>query len=202
MITIAFIFWGIGPKDNPTVVFAAQVEDEKITLDEFWRAYDNEYKRLREQNKTPEEIEKLNLEERVLNSLIDRTVLLIAAQKAGIRVTNEELQEAIINTPYFQRNGVFDQEVYKRALKLSRLTPQIFERSMRDDMIISKMTNLISEAAELSEEEQKIIDSIKGGSKDQLIQIFRSNKANQMIKAYIESMKRQMKITVNRDQIS
>jgi peptidyl-prolyl cis-trans isomerase D len=202
MITIAFIFWGIGPKDNPTVVFAAQVEDEKITLDEFWRAYDNEYKRLREQNKTPEEIEKLNLEERVLNSLIDRTVLLIAAQKAGIKVTREELQEAIINTPYFQRNGVFDQEIYRRALKLNRITPQIFERSMRDDMIISKMTNFISETAELSEDEQKIIDSIKGENRNQLIQIFRSNKANQMVKAYIESMKRQMKITVNRDQIS
>ncbi len=202
MIIISFVFWGIGPKDNPTVAVAAQVEDIKISLDEYWRVYDNEYKRLREQYPDEEEIEKLNVPSVVINSLINRTVLLIAAQKAGITVTENELQEAIINTPYFQRDGVFDQNVYKRALKLSRITPQMFESGLRNDMIITKMSQLIGETAELSSEELKILDTIKGGNKEQLTEVFRSTKSNQTINAYIESIKRQLTITINQDIIS
>lgn len=202
MISVAFIFWGIGPKDNAQVAFLASVEDEKITLDEYWRAYDNEVNRFKEQNKSPEEIEKLNLKDRVLTTLVNRLVLVAAAHKAGITVTEKEIQEAIINTPYFQRNGVFDPEVYKRALKLNRLTTQSFENSMRNDLIISKMSNLIGETAELSSEELQILESMNVENKDQLRSIFRSSKSSQTIQAYIESIKRQMDITVNRDLIS
>jgi peptidyl-prolyl cis-trans isomerase D len=202
MIIISFVFWGIGPQDNPATTFAAQVEDIKITLDEYWRTYDNEYKRLRDQDTSPEEIEKLNLKDSILNALINRTVLLIAAEKAGITVIQSELQEAISNTPYFQRNGVFDQNVYKRALKLSRTTPSMFENSLRNDMVITKMRQLIEETAELSSEELKIIDSMKGGNREQLTEIFRSTKSNQAVQSYIESIKRQLEITVNQDIVS
>jgi hypothetical protein len=202
MISVAFIFWGIGPKDTSKVTFVASVGDEKITLDEYWRTYDNEVKRLKDQNKSTEEIEKLNLKDRILAALVNRAVLVAAAPKAGITVSEKELQEAIINTPYFQRNGVFDPEVYKRALKLNRLTPQAFENSIRSDIIISKMSNLIGETAELSSEELQILDSMNVENKDQLRSIFRSSKSNQTIQAYIESIKRQMDIQINRDLIS
>jgi len=202
MITVAFVFWGIGPQDNPQVTYVASVEGEKITLDEYWRAYDNEVKRLKEQNKSPEEIEKLNLKDRVLTTLVNRMVLVAAAPKAGITVTEKELQEAIINTPYFQKDGVFDSEVYKRALRLNRLTPQSFENSMKNDLIISKISNLIGETSELSSEELQILESMNAGNKDQLRSIFRSSKSGQMIQAYIESIKRQMDIKINRDLIS
>jgi peptidyl-prolyl cis-trans isomerase D len=202
MISVAFIFWGIGPKDNVQAAFVASVEDEKITLDEYWRAYDNEVKRLKEQNRSPEEIEKSNLKDRILATLVNRMVLVAAAPKAGITVTEKEIQEAVISTPYFQRNGVFDPEVYKRALKLNRLTTQSFENSIRNDLIILKMSNLIGETAELSSEELQILESMNVENKDQLRSIFRSSKSNQTIQAYIESIKRQMDIQINRDLIS
>jgi len=202
MITVAFVFWGIGPKDNPNISIVAQIEREKITLDEFWRTYDNEYKRLKDQDRKPEDIEKMDLEDRVLGSMIDRAVLLIAAERADITVTEKELQEAIMNMPYFQRNGVFDQNVYMRALKLNRLTTQAYENSLQHDMIITKMTRLIGETAELTPEELKIIESFKGGNKEQLTGIFRSNKTSQVLNAYIEGVKRRLSIKVNRDIIS
>jgi peptidyl-prolyl cis-trans isomerase D len=202
MITVAFVFWGIGPKDNPTIAMAAQVEDIKISVDQYYRAYDNEYKRLSEQYTDKEELDKLDIQGRVISSLINRTVLLIAAEKTGITVTEEELQEAIINTPYFQRDGIFDPNVYKRALRLNRITPQIFERGLKSDMIIAKISRLIGETAELSPEEQKILDSIEGGNKEQITEVFRSTKTNQTISAYIESIKRQLKITINQDIIT
>lgn len=202
MISVAFIFWGIGPKDNPTIAFVAHIEGERITLDEFWRAYDNEFKRLREQYPNPEDIEKLNLEDRVLGSLVDRIVLIIAAREAGITVSETELQEVIINTVYFQRDGVFDQNVYNRALKLNRLTPQTYEDNLKSDLIIAKMSRLIGETAELTSEELKILDSIKSDNKDQLAEAFRSSKSNQAVRAYVEGFKRQLDVKINRDLIS
>ncbi len=203
MITVAFVFWGIGPNDSGTAVqFVAQVEDEGITLEQYWRAYDNEQKRLTDQNTSKEDIEKLNLTDRILSRLIDRKVLRVAAEKAGISVSETELQDAIMNTEYFQRNGVFDKGIYERALKLNRLSPSIYEESLKSDLLIGKMSRLIGEATELTAEEMKIIESIEGGNKEQLSRVFRTSKSNQAVKAYIDSMKRMMNITVNKDLIT
>ena len=200
MISVAFIFWGIGPKDNPTFQFVAQIEDDNILLEEYYRAYDNEYNRLRDQY-TDDEIEKMNIPDRVINALIDRRVILIAAGNAGITVTEKELQDAIMRAPYFQRDGVFDVNVYERSLKINRISPTNFENSMRSDLISAKMTALIGETVELSSEETKILDSIQGDNKDQLTQIFLSSKSQQTVKAYVESLKRQLDIVLNRDLI-
>ena len=200
MISVAFIFWGIGPQDNAAVQFVAQIEDDNILLEEYYRAYDSEYNRLRDQY-TDDEIEKMNIPDRVINALIDRRVILIAAENAGITVTEKELQDAIMRAPYFQRDGVFDVNVYERSLKINRISPTNFENSMRSDLISAKMTALIGETVELSSEETKILDSIQGDNKDQLTQIFLSSKSQQTVNAYIESLKRQLDIVLNRDLI-
>jgi peptidyl-prolyl cis-trans isomerase D len=202
IIIATFVFWGIGPKDTPQEAVVAQINDEKIFIEEFWRAYDNEYKRISETGAKKEDIEKLKLKDRVLELLVDRTVLLIAANKGKISVTENELQDAIINTAYFQRNGVFDREVYTRALRLNRMTPQSFENMLREDLMINKMTRLVGETAELSPEEVKMLDSLGGENQEQLLEVFRSNKANLALKAYVEGFKRQLDIKVNRDIIS
>ena len=202
IIIATFVFWGIGPKDQPQEAVVAQINNEKIFIEEFWRTYDNEYKRISETGAKKEDIEKLKLKDRVLDLLVDRAVLLIAAKKEEIAVTENELQDAIMNTTYFQRNGVFDREVYTRALRLNRMTPQSFENMLREDLIINKMTRLVGETAELSPEEVKMLDSIGGENQEQLLEVFRSNKANLALKAYVEGFKRQLDIKVNRDIIS
>jgi len=201
MIIITFVFWGIGPKDNPTGAIVAQVEDEIITIDEYWRAYDNEYKRLREIYQNEDEIRKLDIGERVLNTLIDRTVLVVAAKKAGIRVSEDEIQMEIMKMPFFQRNGVFDPDVYRRALKLNRLTPTIFEEQLRHDLIFAKMSRLIRETAEFTADEKKMIEDFKKKN-PQIAEALLSGKANQALKAYIGAMKKTMEIRINRDLIS
>jgi hypothetical protein len=201
MLTVAFIFWGIGPKDNPQAQFVAEINGDRIMLDEYYRAYDNEYRRLKDQY-SDEEIEKMNIPDRVINSLVSRRVLLIAAERAGITVSEKELQNAIVNEPAFQRNGVFDVNVYERRLKLNRLSPQTYESVLTRDMIITKMSRLIGETAELSQDEAKMLDTVKGGNKAQLTQIFLASKSNQVINAYIQSLKRQLDITIRRDLVS
>ncbi len=202
MIIISFVFWGIGPKENPTLSFVAHVEDEKISVEEYWRTYDNEYKKAKEQYTDEKEIEALNLPDQVITALVDRKVLLIAAERAGITASDKELQDAIISAPYFQKDGVFNPQVYKRALRLNRTSPQVYEAGLRQDLVVGKMSNLIAETAELSEEESKMLESLEGGNKSQLEQIFLRSKSSQNLKAYIEGFKRQLEITINRDLVT
>ncbi|MBI4653946.1 MAG: SurA N-terminal domain-containing protein [Nitrospirae bacterium] len=166
MIIITFVFWGIGPKENPSAIVVAQVKNKKIAQQEYWRVHDNAERYYREIFKNEEDIKRLNLKEKVINDLIDREVLMIAAEDIGIRVTDKELQEAIVSNPLFHRNGVFSRDVYLRALKLNRVIPKEYESALKNEMVLNKMHRLIGESG---------LD----------------------IKAYIEGLKQQMKITVN-----
>ena len=148
-----------------------------------------------------EEIKKLNLKENVLKAIIDRKVILIAAGKAGITVKDEELQEEIIKLPYFQRDGVFNSDVYVKALKLNRMTPKIFEEEFKNDIIYTKMSRIIRESVELSTEELKTIESLKD-SNGRLAEAFFSSKNNQAIRVYADSIKRRFDIRIYRDLIS
>lgn len=199
MIIISFLFWGIGPKDNPTLSYVAHIEDEKVTVEEYWRTYDREYKKAREQYTDDKEIEALNLPDKVIAALVDRKVLLVAAENAGITATDKELQEAIVSEPYFQKDGVFNPEIYKRALRLNRTTPQAYEAGLRQDLVVSKVSRLIGEAAELTQEEYKMLESVESANKGQLEEIFLKSKSSQTLQAFIESYKRKLEITINRD---
>lgn len=196
MIIITFVFWGIGPLENPSNMVVAHIGKEKITQKEYWKSYyiaEDYYRRI---YKDEEEIKKLNLKEMVLNDLIDRKVLMIAADMSAVRVTQEELKKAIMSNPIFQKNGVFQRDVYMRALKLMRMTPREYENALMDELLIDKMSRVIGETTELTTDERKILDSIKEG-REQLAQAFLSAKQELAIKAYIEGVKRQMKIKIN-----
>lgn len=202
MITIAFVFYGIGPQQNPSDVVIAQVNKKRITLAEYERAYDMAYRRVREIYQNEEEIRKLNLRNRVLGELIDNRALMAAAENAGITVTEDELQRAIMNEPAFQREGVFDKGVYTRRLRLIRTTPRVFENELKNDLLLNKMRRLIGETAELTVDETTTLDLMKGGNKSQLTEIFLSAKKELAVKAYVEGLKRRMKITINKKFIS
>ncbi len=127
-----------------------------------------------------------------------------AAESAGLKVTDDELQETILNQPAFQRNGVFDREVYERRLKLNRTTPSQFEREIKYELLINKIRRLIGETAELSVDDIGMLQSLQdeGDVNRQLENALLSSKKQLAIKAYIEGLKRQMKIEINRKFIS
>jgi peptidyl-prolyl cis-trans isomerase D len=200
VITIAFVFYGIGPQQNPSNAIIARVNNQRITLAEYDRAYKSAYRRARETYKDEEEIEKLNLKTRVLEDLIDNIILLNTADEAGIKVSEKELKEAIMQEPAFQVDGVFRKDVYERRLKLNRLNPATFESTLKSDLLLNKLRRMIAETAELGTEETKILESVKGDS-TQLREVFLFSKREKAIKAYVQALKRQSKITVNKDYI-
>lgn len=204
LIIISFIFFYVGPVDKSTTVPVAEIGKEKITVEEYWRAYDRAMRTYREiyKEKFDAEMEKnLKVKEEVLDALIDEKILLFAARDIGITVSDEELKEAIMNEQSFMNNGVFDRGIYLRVLQLNRITPEYFENAKRRELMIVKTKRLIAESVDLTGSE---LNKIPGD--EQIAKAFRQavlfEKKEKAVKSYVNSIKKQLGLTINTQLIS
>jgi len=207
IVILSFIFWGVGTVDkSDRGNIVAEVGKYKITGEEYYRTYDRMFNFYRDmyKEKFDEEMQKkLKLKEGVLNSLVDNRVLLVAAKENDITVTDDELNEAIKNEPVFMKNGSFDSEVYQNRLRLMRLTPETYENAKREELILTKMRRLVelSAAVPTGDELAKISASDDQSTKELQDAVVGNAKAA-ALRAYIEGMKKGMKIKVYTDRIS
>lgn len=204
LIILTFIFWGVGTVDKPTDVMVAEVDKEKISVEEYWRAYERVRSAYRDQYKEQfnEEMEKkLNLKENVLNTLLEEKVLLVSAKEMGINVSDKELQEAIINDPNFMRDGVFRRDIYFRTLELNRLTPEAYENSLRQQLTILKMKRLIGSVVEVDTIDLKNI-GVDDKALADIERALLSLQQDIVLKSYVEGIKPKMKIKTNMELIS
>jgi peptidyl-prolyl cis-trans isomerase D len=206
MIIISFIGWGVGTVDKKGVEIVAEVGKYKITAEEYWKTYDRIFRFYREiyKDKFDEEMEKkMNLKENVLNSMINERVLLIAAKEAGIDISDEELQESITHEPVFMKNGVFDKNVYLNRLRLNRMTPEAYESSKRQEVILNKMKHLIELSIDITDISSNVPQT---SGNEQVVKTISEAMAKDMkekaVKSYLEGLKKQIKIKVNKQLIA
>ncbi len=206
IVILTFIFWGVGTVDKTDVDILAEVGKYKITSEDYWRTYDSIYRFYREiyKDKFDEEMEKqLNLKENVLNSMINERVLLIAAKEAGISVSDTELQDSIAREPAFMRNGAFDKEVYVNRLRLNRTTPEIYEIAKRRELTADKMRRLIELSIDVPDVDPGLLESQGDEQTARMIsQAMLSDQREKAVKSYIEGLKKDIKIKINKDLIA
>ena len=206
IVILSFIFWGVGTVDkSDRSNIVAEVGRYKITGEEYWRTYDRMFNFYRDmyKDKFDEEMQKkLKLKEGVLNSLVDTRVLLIAAKENGITVTDDELNEAIKNEPAFMKNGSFDSEVYQNRLRLMRLTPEAYETAKRQDLVLTRMRRLVELSASIPSDELAKISASDDQNTKALQDAMIENAKATALRAYVEGMKRGLKIKIYTDRIS
>lgn len=202
LVILSFIFWGVGTVDKQTTVPLAEVGEETVGLEDYWRAYDRMAGLYREvyKDKFDSELQE-QLRQKVLDSLIDEKVLLIAASESGITVSEKEIEDAIMNDESFIRDGTFSKEIYLRVLELNRMTPLYYEAAKRRELMLEKMRRLIEESVDLT-----VLD-LKGISGDEkqvesIKQSLLEAKRQAAVTSFVEGLKRRVVITVNRDLIS
>lgn len=204
LIIISFIGFYAGPLDKSTTIPLAEVGKERITLEDYYRTYDRAKNLYRDiyKEKFDEEMEKkLRLKEKVLDTLIEEKVLLLAAKEIGIIVKDEELEEAITHEQAFTRNGIFDREIYLRTLELNRITPEMFENAKRQELTLAKIRKIIGESVDLTESEIKQIPGDEQ-TKKAFMQALLLDKRDKAVKSYVEGLKKQMKIKINTQLLS
>lgn len=155
IIIVVFIFWGVGSFRARKAHVLAYVNGEPIYYKQFASALeqviDSYRARFKEFNQ--DWVKRLNLKKTVLNSLIERTLMIQKANNMGLRVSEGEIREVIKHYPAFQNNGQFDLALYRAVLEKHRYTPAQFEKNLMGDLILSRLRNTIQGLAHVSEQE-------------------------------------------------
>ncbi len=135
LIVITFALWGISSYfSNSGPLEVAEVGDGTISLQEFQQAF-------QQQRQQFPQVDVNLLKNMVLQQLVNERVLLQAAKEQGLRVGDQQLQQAILSYPTFQEDGSFDAERYKRLLRAQGYTEIVFEENLRNSLMINQWRN-------------------------------------------------------------
>ncbi|HET7453287.1 MAG TPA: peptidyl-prolyl cis-trans isomerase [Thermoanaerobaculia bacterium] len=163
IVFVAFVFvdWGMGRVrgDKTATGEIASVHGEPITAVDFDRQYkqtEDRYRQMYKGSWSPALAKAMDLPNQVLNGMIERRMLIDAAQRSGLRVSDAELAERLQAMPAFQRNGQFiGGAEYANVLASYGLTVDQFEREYREDMMIEKFNALVAASLVIPEETLK-----------------------------------------------
>jgi len=158
-VLLVFVDWGSGRGRGPGGQAAAvRVGDRSISEEEFlseMRRLDQRFSQIYG-DRWNELKSQVDLAGQTANYLIDRELQLEEARKAGLRVSDQELRDAILNDPSFaDENGNFlGAETYQRIIRAYfRMTPQEFEQRYAEDLVIGKLNGLLQRGVWVSDQE-------------------------------------------------
>ncbi len=155
-VAITFISWGGYQATSRRSGRVASVNGETITAEEYRQAY----KRLVEQvqqrfgnNLDEEMIKRLQLPKQAIDQLVDQMLMRQAAAELDLQVSDDDLSRSIRSISAFQTAGVFDPRLYQLVLNRNNLSPESFEVSQRDMLLIEKLNNIITGSVKVSDDE-------------------------------------------------
>lgn len=156
IIIIVFVLYFGSMSGRQKAETVATIDGKIIALADVQREYENlitSYQRSYGGNLNNEILKQLNLKQKALDNLIDQAIILKKADQYKIKTTDEEVKALIIANPSFQMNGVFDDRVYKQALRYIKMTPEEFEEVQKKMLTAAKLEDLIIDAVKVSDQE-------------------------------------------------
>jgi len=142
LIVIPFALWGINSYfESGSKLDVATVNGVDISQVSYHRVLDQLRGRV-----DPATFDSRQFKEKILDSLVEQTLLVQDAREQGYRVSDARLAETIRSLPYFQRDGKFDTTMYEAVLRNQGMTPQEFERRLREQSITGQIQAGLSES--------------------------------------------------------
>jgi len=146
LIAVVFIFWGIYTIRGRPGSKIAYVNGDLITGQEYEAVYRDMLEALQKQYRNywnDNLIRAFRLRQRALESLIDKRLISQEAGRLGLRITDDEVADAVLAYPAFQVNGQFDEGRYRSLLSYNRMEPAEFESGIRSELLGQKIAQLI-----------------------------------------------------------
>jgi len=128
----------------------ADVEGEPITVGTFQRRYTaqmNAYRQAYGGQMNEQLLRQLGIDRQILQQLVDEEAMVAEARREGIRVSDVEIRERILNMPAFQENGRFiGEQRYRQVLQFNNppFTTTEFEENLRRALMIEKLRTAVS----------------------------------------------------------
>ena len=151
LLIVPFALWGINSyftasTDNSV----ATVNGDPIKSGDYQQAYQSQYQRMQQmygQAFRPELIDEKALHEQTLQSLINQTLVDQQIAKEHYAASDTQLIDAIQKNPAFQSDGKFNAAAYKATLISIGMTPDQFERRMRESIVTGQFQSAITDSA-------------------------------------------------------
>jgi len=143
-----------GKKDN--TAFAARVNGETITYNDYYRAlknYEDMYRQMYGGQFTPEMAAALRLPTQVMDTLIDQRLLTQEARRLNLSATPEEVRRKLMTIPVFTQDGKFvGMELYNRYVTgpLGYPSAADFEADLARDIAVTKMESALTNSVVIS----------------------------------------------------
>ena len=165
MITIPFAFWGIESYiGGGGQQFAAVVNGEEISLNQFENAYSNQLARLNQQFGSALPFTNEQIKTQVLDQLINSVVLEENSYSSGYRVSDNSLKQSI--AALFSRDGKFDRDYFENIIASNGMTVSQYELRLRNELRMLQKQNAIIASAILTDKEVRQLAALEQQERD------------------------------------
>jgi peptidyl-prolyl cis-trans isomerase D len=150
-ICLGFVFWRADFGGAGTAAFAAKVNGDNISINEFDRelqARQNQYQQLYRTELSEDMRREMRLS--VIEDMVRDAVLKQRVDDQGYRISDERLAAYIRSVSAFQVDGQFSMDVYRSRLTQVGLTPAGFEAVQRQSLEVSDLQSGIAESTFLT----------------------------------------------------
>ena len=144
-------------------------ESEEISPEEFREAFETERQRRRQAEGEAFDaraFESPETKRELLEALIDRKVLKLAAARDGMVVGDSRVREAIEGIPAFQVDGRFDEQRYLLTLQSQGYSPRGFQEMVREDLQAALLAGQVAQSAFTTSSETDRIMALLGERRD------------------------------------
>jgi peptidyl-prolyl cis-trans isomerase D len=153
-----FVVWGGGlTKGEGTGAGAlVSVGKVRISTDTYFQALRSRLEAMKNQFKELNRsfIEQLNIPQQVLEQMIEQALLTELAKDMGLQASDQEVRDKIMSFPGLQQDGKFiGFDEYRRRLAWNRISLGDFEGSLRKDIILNKVIQVITMGVAVTPEE-------------------------------------------------
>ena len=145
-IGAGFVGWGsysFGSKAG-NVAKVGEIEISQTKLNMVYSSIYNQYNEAMQGTLDDKKAKEMGLIKQAFARLSTQAKILNYAKEVGIIVSDKEVVERLQSMQVFQKDGVFNKEIYTSYLKSQRMKAKSFESTLREELTIQKTVALLS----------------------------------------------------------
>lgn len=154
---------------NPNNPIVASVNGKDITRAELAQAVDQQRRVLIQQmgqQFDPAMVDDHVLQSSVLETLINRQLLLQNAEDQKMDIDKAQIDKLIVSIPQFQQNGRFDADRFQVMVRSYGMTPLKFRDAIREEALLLQLRFGVADTEFVTGEELKHLQSLEGQTRD------------------------------------
>jgi len=148
-IGAGFVGWGsysFGSKAG-NVAKVGDIEIKQTKLNMVYSNLYNQYNQMLQGKLDEQKAKEMGLIKQAFAQIATQAKVLNLAKDLGIVVSDDELILELKKITAFQKDGLFNKEIYDRYLKSQRLKAKDFEATLKEEILISKTLKLLNTSA-------------------------------------------------------